>query len=464
MKIKDLSLKVKLGAIFTISLILNFIGFFIMIQFIDEHEHDSYLLNLAGRQGMVAQQIVNEAYMYANGNGNYKIRLLDSAKQFEQNQDNLLFGNEHSGIPGIKVQDITDRLLLVSKDWQSFSEKIHTLINAEDSDIKHILATEIQQNSYNLLYKLDHITNLIKQNSELKVAAIKNMQIRIMLVNIIIFLFAIWASINHIINPITEVIKLMQRVADGDIKVKKLKVERTDEVGLLALSFNMMVSNLKHIILTGKVQADFLPPEIGNEKFEIKTIYKPTEYVSGDFFHYIWDKDNNHLYGYLLDVMGHGLDTALHTSYLHVLFEQAAHKNMTMVEKLEWINNESMKYLTNGTFAAGICFKFDFNSNKLTFVSCGINHFIAKTTEQKGLITIEGGLLGILETMPFEEHEITFQPSDYFIFLTDGLLDHLSKNKQLCLNSFQEELNRLETLSQRDFIKDDVSAICINIK
>lgn len=465
MKIQDFSLKVKLGAIFTIALLLNFIGFFVMLQFLDGHKHDSFLINIAGSQRMLTQQIVNEAHLFADGNPIFKTKLQESVKLFENNQENLIFRNKESSIPGIKEQIITNQLLQVFDEWRTFSKRVDKLFEEKDPVKMKAFAEQIQQEGYVLLDKVDTITKLIEQNSERKVTAIKNIQISIMLVNFLIFLFAIWASINHIINPITEVIELMKKVADGNIQVKKLKVQRKDEVGSLAHSFNIMVSNLKHLVLTGKVQADFLPPEIDNGKFEIKTIYKPSEYVSGDFFHYIWDKETNLLYGYLLDIMGHGLDTALHTSHLHVLFEQAAHKqNMSLVEKVQWVNIESIKYLANGTFAAGICFEFDFNTNTLKYVSCGINHFLIKTKQKQGFVTVEGGFLGILEKMQYEEHVLSFQPDDYFLFLTDGLLDHLTENQLPSLESYQEAYKMIEALSNQNFIKDDASALCINIK
>lgn len=465
MRIQDLSLKVKLGSIFTIALLLNFFGFYVMINFLDEHKHDSHLINLAGSQRMLTMQMVNEAYHVAESNPIYYTQLRVTAKKFEKNQEDLIFGNNSSGIHGIKAPNITAHLVEVLHEWQPFSQKLDRLIKSDDPSEKRQIAAEIQQDSFLLLRKVNNVTNQIEQNSEHKVEIIKNIQISIMLVNVFIFLFATWASIHHIIHPITDVIQLMKRVADGDINVKKLTIERSDEVGHLAQSFNQMVSNLKHLVLTGKVQVDFLPPELNNENFEIKSIYKPSEYVSGDFYHYIWDKERNTLYGYLIDIMGHGLDTALHTSHIHVLFEQAAHKHdLSLAEKVKWVNHESIKFLTNETFATGICFEFNFLTSSLKYVSCGINHFIAMTKEQKGMITVEGAFLGIMEAMPFEEYEMPFKSGDYFNFLTDGLLDHLHVDQYKFPSSFQASYEMLVALSNSAIITDDASGLCINIK
>jgi hypothetical protein len=60
--------------------------------------------------------------------------------------------------------------------------------------------------------------------------------------------------------------------------------------------------------------------------------------VSGDIYGYEWDKDNNILYAYIIDVMGHGIATAMQTSALRVLFQQAVGMNTSLAE------NESQGY------------------------------------------------------------------------------------------------------------------------
>ncbi|WP_155837426.1 PAS domain S-box protein [Aneurinibacillus terranovensis] len=87
----------------------------------------------------------------------------------------------------------------------------------------------------------------------------------------------------------------------------------------------------KELILTGKIQAELLPLDFENDT--IRTIYQPYHYVSGDLYDYKLKKEKNVLFGYLMDVMGHGLATALQTSALRVLFHQILHKDFPLSDK-----------------------------------------------------------------------------------------------------------------------------------
>lgn len=465
MKIQDLSLKVKLGALFTISLLLNFIGFFVIIQFINDYENDAKLVNVTGSQRILTQQIVNESHQIANGMTSYKDKLQLTIEKFKKNHQNILFGNKKLGIPITENPAIIKQLIEITKTWKTLSEKLNKLLNEKYSPTLPYILKEIEAESIVLLEQVDQVSLLIEKSAKEKVDMIKRVQISIMLVNFSMFLFGIWASINHIINPITEIIKLMNRVAQGDINIRKITVFRKDEVGQLSKSFNSMVSNLKHLVLTGKIQKDFLPKEISNQTFELKTIYKPSEYVSGDFLNYVWNKEHNRLYGYLIDVMGHGLGTALQTSQLNVLFELAMNNGeRSLVEKVAWVNNQSIKYFSNETFAAGLCFEFDFNSKTLKYVPCGINQFYVKTRHQNGFIKTEGALIGIMEDMPYTVHELSFELQDQFYFLTDGITDILNINDLQSISTFLETFKMLETLSESEWVKDDASAICLHMK
>jgi PAS domain S-box-containing protein len=73
----------------------------------------------------------------------------------------------------------------------------------------------------------------------------------------------------------------------------------------------------------GTLQRSLLPQDSIHGNVEIRTLYEPHHEVSGDFYWYRWNKTGTVLQGFLLDVMGHGIGTALQTAALNVLFHQA---------------------------------------------------------------------------------------------------------------------------------------------
>lgn len=269
-----------------------------------------------------------------------------------------------------------------------------------------------------------------------------------------------------ITDPISTVAKYANLLAQGDLSVPKLKVKNRDEIGHLVRAFNNMINHLKlskDVMLARKIQRSFLPAEIDNEYIKVKTIHKPSnQYISGDLFEYIWDKNSRTLSGYIIDVMGHGVATALQTSTLRVLFMQAAEKNLPLNEQLAWVNKKAIDSFTDDTFAAAICFQMDLNNKVLTFASGGINYFITTHTEEK-IVKVPGTYLGLIDDMDFQEHQISIKDGDNIYFVSDGIFDELDQTDIEKVFNFDQTYLSLEMLTNRN-LRDDATAVCIHIK
>ena len=87
----------------------------------------------------------------------------------------------------------------------------------------------------------------------------------------------------------------------------------------------------KDLHLASKVQHGFLPTDIDSERLTLKTFYQPSQQVSGDLYGYVWLDGGNRLFGYLLDIMGHGVSVALRTAALSVIFRQSAEQAASIV-------------------------------------------------------------------------------------------------------------------------------------
>lgn len=219
----------------------------------------------------------------------------------------------------------------------------------------------------------------------------------------------------------------------------------------------------KDVMLTGRIQRKFLPPDYRDDQVTIRSFFQPSHYVSGDLYDYKWLRQREVLFGYLIDVMGHGLSTALQASVLRVLFLQAASMQLSLQEKVSWINREAMRYFTEDTFAAAICFEFDFRTRTFTYVSCGINCFLAATRQVNGVVKVPGMFLGLSESAVFEQHVLPIQAGDSFYFVTDGVYDQLPAHYQQGLPAFDEMADFLKKWIFGQKHKDDATAILFNI-
>lgn len=219
----------------------------------------------------------------------------------------------------------------------------------------------------------------------------------------------------------------------------------------------------KDVALASWVQKRLLPPEYDSAEVQIRTIYKPYQLASGDFFDYRLLNNGNTLFGYVVDVMGHGVSTALITTALSVLFREASKRPGSLYERMAWVNEESHRYFADYSFAAGICFEFDLKRQMLTIIICGINKFIANCFLINGLVKLPGSFLGVTGALSFTEITLPIQQGDAFYFMTDGLYDLFEDQQELKVGDFSQTLEMLKELIQQKGGHDDVAAICLTI-
>lgn len=228
----------------------------------------------------------------------------------------------------------------------------------------------------------------------------------------------------------------------------------------------------KEMILASKVQHSFLPKPISSEVCLVRTIYEPFASVSGDVFDYYWLKDQEILFGFMLDVSGHGFATALQTSALLAVMRESSRRSGSLIDKLRFVNRKALHYFSEDSFAAIITFQFDFKKKILTYAAGGINQFYCATRQNKGRVLIPGSLVGITDSPEFEEVSTPFAAGDTFYFMTDGLSDLVEKYqfsseaKNLMRSkfaNFDRAYRALKVLSMKKERMDDASAVCIMI-
>jgi len=244
------------------------------------------------------------------------------------------------------------------------------------------------------------------------------------------------------------------------------------EQSLIMVTYNDITSQQKmqskiqsEVVMAGKVQRMMLPPDYQDEKLTIKTIYKPVHIVSGDSYGYQWSRDSSKLYGYVIDVTGHGMATALHTSAISNLLNELldAEQDLT-TEMLTRLNERLLLYFQDDSFLAIIVFTIDFQHKVLSCVSGGINHILMDTGNQPQMVAIPGSYLGICHEAEFESITVPIRQGDSFYFISDGLYDIISQEMIAGAKNFEDTLHVLNQLAIRKGNRDDCSAICICIE
>ena len=214
-----------------------------------------------------------------------------------------------------------------------------------------------------------------------------------------------------------------------------------------------------------RVQQGLLPELPVSPFVTVHTLYYPSHFVSGDSYHLEWRNEGKLLRGFLLDMSGHGLATALQTASINVLLRESSISHLPLISQMRWINERAKKYFAKGSYAAMLGFELDLSARELRYVGAGITQFYANGRE----VSTSGMFIGILENPEFSEHVLAVAPDDCFCFLSDGFTDCIGSEENFCLHpaELQNIDNTMSVLKQLDsscVLRDDATAVCLYVK
>ena len=220
---------------------------------------------------------------------------------------------------------------------------------------------------------------------------------------------------------------------------------------------------LRDVAMAAGVQKDLLPRGFDDLLVSVETVYEPHHLVSGDFFDFAWSEDHKRLSGFILDVSGHGVSSALQCIAVSTYFRDILNSPMSLDARLKWVNRHVLRYFTHETFAAALGFEFDFSRRSLTFATAGIYGFLAESHALPRLVKRPGSLLGILDNPEYTEWTVPIKAGDAFYFMSDGLFDVVSRDADLPTADYKQAVRTLRDIAASPQRRDDCSAVCILI-
>ena len=220
---------------------------------------------------------------------------------------------------------------------------------------------------------------------------------------------------------------------------------------------------LRDVAMAAGVQKDLLPRGFDDLLVSVDTVYEPHHLVSGDFYDFIWSEDHKRLSGFILDVSGHGVSSALQCIAVSTYFRDILNSPMSLDARLKWVNRHVLRYFTHETFAAALGFEFDFSRRTLTFATAGIYGFLTSAQALPQLVKRPGSLLGILDDPEYTEWTVPIQAGDAFYFMSDGLFDIVSRDMDLPGSQYSQTIRMLRDIAASPGRRDDCSAVCVRI-
>lgn len=210
-----------------------------------------------------------------------------------------------------------------------------------------------------------------------------------------------------------------------------------------------------------RAQLSSLPP---SPYVEVVTAFQSLAEISGDLYHFVWLNEGQLLRGYLADVPGHGLTTALYTSTLKVLLHEAAEQDASLAEQMNWLNRQVCRHFEADAFAAVIAFEVDLQIEQLRYVGAGITRFWADMSVYQGAREVPGLYLGIDEGQQYLLQSIPLAAGDRVCFATDGLEAAAVERTGSPVETCEQICELISQGAEGIKGKDDIAAVCIAVK
>lgn len=205
-----------------------------------------------------------------------------------------------------------------------------------------------------------------------------------------------------------------------------------------------------------ELQKKLLPNPIELYNYRVDTLFKPSAYLSGDWFDY-WKISDKEIMFYLADVSGHGVTSSLLTSWM-AAFHGRSKTPRELIKKLNGmlVQENIEKHIT---MISGI---LNIETHELRWSSAG--HYppaiIIEPNQAPRILNTSSFPLGLTEDLEVEEFECVLNKHARFIICSDGALEPYSGGLN---EQFEQLVFHLQNQSFQapDHVADDIAILSL---
>lgn len=249
MKTSNISTKIKiLGILFTL-LMASIVATTIYLN--NKNEKDAMIINIAGKQRMLSQNISkNIFYLYLNKTAS-KDELNSSIEEFIYNLESLKGGNSLTKLKESPNIQIDKQLIKVEHLWSNFYKNIQNfkalLENGTKNDELKLIVDGIYNTNTNLLYEIDALVSLHTINSEQKISFLKNTQYFFAILIVLLILYS-FLELKTMEKNALRFIEESKKIMEQDFE-EPLKIEAEGELIEASNMFNNFLNKINSAIV-----------------------------------------------------------------------------------------------------------------------------------------------------------------------------------------------------------------------
>lgn len=245
---------------------------------------------------------------------------------------------------------------------------------------------------------------------------------------------------RQITKAIADLYHATQYVQSGDL-THRVRIERRDQLGVLAESFNLMTGSISGLIeeqkkrqrleneisIAREVQTQLFPRSLPKVPgVDIQAICKAARSVSGDYYDFI-QLSPTHIAIALADISGKGISAALLMASLQAALRSqlltAGSETTSTAELVARLNRHLVRNTGDDRFATFFIAVYDSATRTLRYTNAG--HLPSFLISQGGALHLDKGgmVLGVVEDCCYDEEMVHVPDNAILVAYSDGLVE-----------------------------------------
>ncbi|MGQ5177609.1 PP2C family protein-serine/threonine phosphatase [Bacillus halotolerans] len=229
-------------------------------------------------------------------------------------------------------------------------------------------------------------------------------------------------------NAAEEALLAKQKAnAELEIALQTLKVKQEELLAINKQNQQFRSNTKRELELARKIQENSLTEPILNDQIQIDSYYKASSDLSGDLYGFY--QIDQHRYGLiLLDVMGHGISSALVTMSLHPLFQRLMTQGISPEKVMKELDYHLHSLFQNDEearhYCTAICLIIDTDRQRIDYVNAGHPPALWQDAEgTQSTLDATAPPIGMFEEAVFQSSSLHYTRGGRLLLYTDGVMD-----------------------------------------
>lgn len=243
------SIQTRLGTTFLAFLILLVVSVVVTFIGIEIQIYDARIINLAGRQRMLLQQMTSLALGFSREHERadwYVNTLNDTMATFEETLSVMQDGGKIIDYTGDKLnlsrpasQDLSMDLGDLQNEWRGYRRKIDELLSSTDASQNDAIAHAIEEQSSSIIEKADQVVRSYENVTQRKLSRLRAYQLSFLCAGLIVLGVGWWITRKSVVSPLGQLAEAARGIGEGNLETS-IRVSGPDEVKTLSQTLDQM--------------------------------------------------------------------------------------------------------------------------------------------------------------------------------------------------------------------------------